>query len=436
MKPTSLDDNIIFQCSDFSHQFNLVLGAELQNQEFDLTPEQLSILVALWYKGKATQQEISRHLRRDKTTITRVIRHLEAKSLVYFSPHPTDSRSRLAAVTPRGAKVQDAAISISGSLYARVLKGIAPADLGIALKVLARMTRNCVVLIFCIFTGMNTYAQSPLARKYRPGDTYRYRLTCESYTDGKWSSTNISVCLLTVVVDSAGNPNDEIRWESLRIFTAKDTVDGSAEARSIKPYRVSLLAKGQLDLPPLSIPAMTESITDFNTFLVAISRNIGIDSLKKTGDSIAGPVPVIGNFANGKTILIGEDCISISARLDSLIGNTAQLQTSFMPPPTPHLHYLLPAMDTPVVAGCPNNFQMVMPATPQHYNIQYGREFFVIHSTVGTKDGKLLKADMFNQLTLQLKVNCDEHFRQCQVQLPISIQRRLTVELLPEKMLH
>lgn len=439
MKPTSLDDNIVYQCSQFSHRFTQVLTAEFRDKGLDLTPEQLSILVALLYKGKATQQEISNQLGRDKTTITRVVGHLESKGLIHFEPHPTDNRSRLASVTGKGERLRDTAIQLSGALYVRALEGISSADLGIALKVLGRMTRNCALILTCILTvigSLHAQKNPALDRKYRIGDTYRYRLTTKQYYNGQWKSTNMSVCRLTVVRDSAGNPNDEITWESLRTIQPNDSFDRSEKARSVPPYRVSLTPKGPMALPPLTIPDMTGSITDFHTFLVAIHPYAGIDSLQRPGDSFPSPKPAIGNFANGQSILKGEDCLAMTIKLVALNHNTALLETSFLPPPANGLTYILPEIDTPVVAGTPNNFQMVMPAGPKIYHVQYGREYFVIHSTISTKDGKLQKADMYNQLSLKLKLSCNEQYQQCQHETPLTIERRLTLELLPEKVVN
>lgn len=439
MKPTSLDDNIIYQCSQFSHRFTQVLNAGFRAQGLDLTPEQLSILVALLYKGKATQQEISIQLGRDKTTVTRVIRHLETKGLIHFAPHPTDNRSRLAALTPKGERLQNSAIQVSGALYMRTLEGIPQTDLRVALRVLGRMTRNCLLIFSFMLTAtlpLQAQKNPALARKYRIGDSYRYRLTCKQYSNGEWKSTNISVCRLTVVRDSTGNPNDEITWESLRTIQPKDSLDHSTIARSVPPYRVSLTPKGPMALPPLTVPDMTESITDFNTFLVAIHPYSGLDSLQHPGDSFPTPKPAIGNFADGRSILKGEDCLAVTIKLTALNSNTADLQTSFLPPAVNGLRYILPEIDTPVAAGSPNNFQMVMSTGPKLYLLQYGREYFVIHSTISTKDGKLQKADMYNQLSLKLKLSCNEQYQHCQYETPLSIERRLTVELLPEKVVN
>jgi hypothetical protein len=62
--------------------------------------------------------------------------------------------------------------------------------------------------------------------------------------------------------------------------------------------------------------------------------------------------------------------------------------------------------------------------------VQYGREYFVIHSTLSTIDGKIVVADMYNQLSLKLKVNCDSSYGHCLTEMPLNIERRLTLKLL------
>ena len=51
------------------------------------------------------------------------------------------------------------------------------------------------------------------------GDTYRYRLTIDERTNGKWESTTIVECELRVLKDDALVPYDEVRWLSKKTTT-------------------------------------------------------------------------------------------------------------------------------------------------------------------------------------------------------------------------
>ena len=269
------------------------------------------------------------------------------------------------------------------------------------------------------------------ARKYKTGETYRYKITMSEYHNGALELTNVSVCELKVV-DSAGVPYDLVRWISKKIIKSKDTTDQTNAAALVKPYLISLSGGGRMDLPKIDVAEMTEPVQDFNTFFVAVSPQIqGISQLKKTGDSVSVDKPVIADFANGTSILKGQDCLAITAKLVNDEKKEVSIYTSFLAPVQPNLKYIISDMNTPVVADIPNNFQMVTPGSSNNkFNIDYGREFFYINSTVRKSDGKIVKADMFNQLNLKIKVNCDDQYKNCQISIPFAEQRKLTLELL------
>jgi hypothetical protein len=281
-------------------------------------------------------------------------------------------------------------------------------------------------------TAQNTgLPDNPLfARKYKPGETYRYKMTLNEYHNGALAFTNVAICELKVV-DSAGVFYDEVHWVSKKVITAKDTADQTPAAISVKPYRISLSGKGRIDMPKIDVPDMTEPIQDFNTFFVGVSPLIqGMDRLKQNGDSISTPTPVIGDFSNGAFILKGQDCLHILMRLVNITKADAVLYTSFMPPQQTTLTYISNDMTTPVVGNTPNNFQMVSPAGKGLFNVNYGREYFCINTTINRSDGKIVKADMYNHLNLKVRVNCDKDYKNWQVEVPFEEERKLTVALL------
>lgn len=275
-------------------------------------------------------------------------------------------------------------------------------------------------------------ALSPLARVYTKGDHFRYKLTCTSYQNGKWTSTTVSEAQLIVGYDSLGVPYDEVHWLSSIQMGVKDTLDLGVKARAIPPYRISLDPKGSMALPPLTEPAMTEPITDLHTFFVAVSPALGATRLKNAGDSYTKPQPAIGDFSNGANILKGQDCLQTSMSLMAISGDTDRVQTRFFPPLTNGLSYITPEMSTPVIADTVNNFQMLMPAGNGKFNVQYGRELFTIDSKISKAEGKLLDASMFNLLSLRLNIMCDQQYQHCAMQMPMSIARKLSLELEPE----
>ena len=156
-----------------------------------------------------------------------------------------------------------------------------------------------------MFAPLGLLAQVPntskslFPRKYQPGDKYRYQLTCQEWQNEKWTSTTISTCELTVITDSAGIPWDEVHWLSVRRLSPQDSTDETVFAQSTKPYRISLHPRGGLPMPKLTVAQMTEPISDFNTFFVAISGLLGSSTLKKVGDKYSNSWQIFGDFSNG-----------------------------------------------------------------------------------------------------------------------------------------
>lgn len=291
-----------------------------------------------------------------------------------------------------------------------------------------------LVLLFLLIDATaqtNNTSNGKYFRQYQPGETSRYQLTTEVVHNGKWQSTIKAICELKVVTDSGGIPYEEVRWLRKTVITAKDTTEHTAAVQAVTPYRFSLHPSGKLDLPKITVPDMTGEITDLHTFFVAISPRLGIEHLHQQGDQYVSPKPVIGDFSNGRDILKGNDCLSVTLQLKQGSEKEAELQTDFVPPATTCLTYLLDEMRTPVVAGIPNNFQMVRPAGAEHFNLFYGKENFTIISSLSRSNGRLVRASMNNLLTLQLKLNCDSSYANCAQTFPFHIKRTLYLELLP-----
>lgn len=282
-----------------------------------------------------------------------------------------------------------------------------------------------------LFFAQQSSSVKQLNRRYKQGDSYRYRMTTDVTHNGKWQSTIIAICELKVGTDSANIPYDEVRWISKKVYTAKDTLDHTAGLANTSPYRISLHPNGKLDIPPIQDAGMTGEITDFNTFFVAISPKLGIGALHKPGDLFKKPEQVKGNFANGKDILKGEDCLAVTNTLLKQDKRYAFIKTDFQPPSTACLDYYTSDMKQPVAADTINNFQMVRYSSANKVNLFYGKEVFVINSTIDTKDGKLKEASMTNTLRLQLRLNCNTDYSECQNSFPFTIYRTIRLELLP-----
>lgn len=139
MKPEGLNQNIIYLSAEFAHRFSQVLAAAFKQQNIDITAEQFSILVVLWYRDGISQKEISEQLNRDKTTITRVLMNMKKNKLIKQVMDAEDNRSNLVYLTAKGKAIQKAGVQVSGQLYMKVLKDIPQAQLLTGISVLQKM---------------------------------------------------------------------------------------------------------------------------------------------------------------------------------------------------------------------------------------------------------------------------------------------------------
>jgi hypothetical protein len=272
-------------------------------------------------------------------------------------------------------------------------------------------------------------AQVP-ALQYKTGAKHRYQLFTSFSYNGQAQPSSLAVCEVTTGKDEKGVPFEEVKWISLKSIKGTDTTDETATALAVKPYTLSLDSRGSLALPKIDVAGMTGPITDFHTFYVAVGPQLGLQQLKKAGDKVLKPDLVKGDFSNGKTILVGHDCLQVVSSLSEINKQQAVIKTQFLPPASPCLDLLLPEMKGPVIKDTLNNFQMVRPGAAGSYNVQYGREFFTINTFIRTTDGRIEKADMHNLLNLKVKLNCDSTYKQCQHEVPFKIERELTLKLL------
>jgi hypothetical protein len=289
------------------------------------------------------------------------------------------------------------------------------------------MKRSLPTLLILLFFVLTATAQ-PMKNKFELGKKKKYRLVMDQWYNGKHNSQVVSVCELTTIKDSAAY-YEEVRWLSLLQYKEKDTLLLDTLAAKVKPYLIALDSAGKMEIPPIGIPEMTQPIQDFTTFFVAISQQIGVNHLKQVGDIYEVPTTIKGDLKSGNMILKGEDCFRVKLQYVSKKRKVATIITSFEPPKENCLNYYLPEMSAQVVDSTINNIQMVM-SSKDKFNIQWGREEFIIETRVNTSNGTLLSATMDNPLSFKMKMNCNESYKECGFEMPFKIVRKLKVELI------
>lgn len=144
MRPLGLADNVIYQAGEFSKEFSQLLTSQFKAQGFNISSEQFSILVVLWYQDGLTQKELSNQLNRDKTTISRVINTMIKEEWIGRHFDEQDKRIRKIKLTEKGKTLQEKLVKISGDLYMQAIQGIPESSIHIAALALRRMRKNLI----------------------------------------------------------------------------------------------------------------------------------------------------------------------------------------------------------------------------------------------------------------------------------------------------
>jgi hypothetical protein len=121
-------------------------------------------------------------------------------------------------------------------------------------------------------------------RRYVDGDSYQYRVTSKAERNGTPDGEATAVSRHSAVVPRDGVPYERISWSQLVTRDASGRETPSTDAEKLQPYEISLDAQGRVVPPKLTIPVMIGRVTDLNTFMVAVSPRVGVQTLRNVGD--------------------------------------------------------------------------------------------------------------------------------------------------------
>jgi len=141
MIPNGLDDNIIYQTGSFTKTFLEQMEQAFDVAGFNITAEQFNLLTLLWYEDGLSQQQLADAVGRDKTTVSRVLDRMVKRDLVK-KVSGQDKRERLIYLTSHGKANQQQLVTISGSLYMKVIQDIPAKQLLQAINTLHTMKKN------------------------------------------------------------------------------------------------------------------------------------------------------------------------------------------------------------------------------------------------------------------------------------------------------
>ncbi|SFC70069.1 transcriptional regulator, MarR family [Bacillus sp. OV322] len=122
---------------------NLLRFLALQLKEYEVTPEQWSVLKSLGSNDGVTQKELSQKTDKDQATLTRILDILERKLLIERRPNKEDRRSFLIHITESGKNLKEHLYPFIEGLYGKqLLNGISEENLNLLQRVLIQINEN------------------------------------------------------------------------------------------------------------------------------------------------------------------------------------------------------------------------------------------------------------------------------------------------------
>lgn len=111
-------------------------------QDYDVTPEQWSLLMCLEEHDGITHKDLARRTDKDPANITRLVDQLERKALVRRVANPNDRRSQLLYVTEEGKASAHALAPIEADFVSRMLADISEQEIEVFRSFMAKINKN------------------------------------------------------------------------------------------------------------------------------------------------------------------------------------------------------------------------------------------------------------------------------------------------------
>lgn len=138
-KNYQLQDSLGYLLNKVSKTIRKYFNQELIRKGYSVTREQFDVLAHLWYKDGQHQQRLAETLCKDKTTMTRLIKSVEALNLVKRATNKKDKRQKFVYLTRSGKKTMKVLNSLAQEVSVKAQKGIDPKNMAICKNVLRQI---------------------------------------------------------------------------------------------------------------------------------------------------------------------------------------------------------------------------------------------------------------------------------------------------------
>lgn len=118
------------------------LRRQMKNAGLDISSEQWGVLMLLWEKEHATQDELAHAACVDKSSMSRVLSLMEAKNLVTRRTDPANERKKIICATPESYALRELGFAVTGTILREAVSGATPAEIAACFKVLNIIKQN------------------------------------------------------------------------------------------------------------------------------------------------------------------------------------------------------------------------------------------------------------------------------------------------------
>lgn len=135
-------DNVGFHLGYVSNELRNALTKSFSESGFNIHASQFPILAMLWFKDGVTQNELTKHTYKDKTTMTRMISILEKEELIIRKENPDDRRNKLIFLTQYGSELKEKLLPITRQVHRVAMRNIDSKEYEVLKSTLAKIYSN------------------------------------------------------------------------------------------------------------------------------------------------------------------------------------------------------------------------------------------------------------------------------------------------------
>ena len=265
-----------------------------------------------------------------------------------------------------------------------------------------------------------------LARRYRKGETFRYRMTASNRGPSDTLTDSLTADV-TVQKDTDGRFFEEVAWHDVVVNGAPFALPAASQAFR---QRLTLEANAKYtQIPDLSKvhPMLIGPITDLLTFYADMSV-VRHGTLEKPGDHFYFTHGTPASWADGQRVIIGESSIDFDVRLKGIdrTAETATLLIRHVPSTPPQIKIPAEWM-LPPVADTPNNWVQVERTGASNFTASIGQETFDVTITLSLTDGHVISAILDNPVQVRERECENEALTVCGGPVRYEIRRHVEI---------